>query len=96
MSDNLYRLGTDTQEEFFARIDMMGGWPLGYKFVTQQHTTMTERPCYFGNQQIRNEMNTTIFSADDYYWWKLTAERKAQERLKTRKEFALEITRELE
>ena len=89
--EGIYYLGSDTMEEFFTRIDNCGGWPLGRKFLTVRHTTEDERPCYFSDESIRDEWNTTMFSADEYYWWKMSDEAKEKHRKTIRREFAREI-----
>ena len=64
----------DTKEQFFARIDESGGWPWNAKSVVLKHTGVSgDRPCYFSQAlNIRNEWNTSIYTSDDYYLWKLS------------------------
>lgn len=69
-----YHIWCEPIEEFFKRIDSLGGWPVGAKFVTMQHSFERERPCYFNNVNVRDEWNTTISSCDDYYYWKISKE----------------------
>lgn len=88
---DLFWHGLDTEDKFFGRIDVCGGWPLGAKFVIVQHTVENNRPCWFSDEPVRNEMNTVRNSADDYYWWKLSDERKAEHRKQSRQEFSEEI-----
>jgi len=70
--DGLYQQLSEPEDLFFRRIDQFGGWPVGYKYVTFVHSIENQRPCYFENKCRRDEMNTTICSADEYYWWKIT------------------------
>lgn len=62
---------------FFRMIDYLGGWPPSANSVVLQH--QTNRACYFSkNTDIRNEWNTSIVTADEYYWWKLSDLRKEE------------------
>ena len=89
----LYHLSTepDRLTTLFTRIDQHGGWPLDYKFLIVRHTVERERPLYFSTVPIDNEHNTTIYTADDYHWWKLTPEAKALHRARYRRELLSEI-----
>jgi hypothetical protein len=63
--------------DFLKQIDATGGWPIGYKFVSFFHADPPDdRFCKFGNTYLRLPFWTTVLSADDYYWWKLSGERK--------------------
>lgn len=57
-------------------IDATGGWSVGYKFVSFEHSD--ERVCEFGNKYRRTGWWTTVATEDDYYWWKLSGARKAE------------------
>lgn len=61
-------------EQFFEDIDKAGGWPLGYKYVGFEHTS--ERRAGFTNTPISTGHWTTLYSSDDYYFWKLSDEAK--------------------
>jgi hypothetical protein len=70
----LFHKYCESQESFFKKIDNLGGWPVGNKFVTFIHSVESERECYFGNEYKRDGWNTTIYSADEYCWWKISDE----------------------
>lgn len=57
-------------DEFMRKIDETGGWPLGYQFVGFAHTT--EREATFRNSSMNTGWWTFLYSADDYYTWKLS------------------------
>jgi hypothetical protein len=59
---------------FLLDIDNTGGWPIGFKYVSFHHSN--KRSCMFGNVPLRTEWWTTICSADDYYWWKISEAKK--------------------
>lgn len=63
-----------TKDQFFAAIDEAGGWPLGYEYVGFEHTE--ERKAGFSNSPIYHGWWTTLYSSDDYYFWKLSDEAK--------------------
>jgi len=68
-----------TDEDFFKAISTTGGWPEGYKYVSFYHAAdYPGRYCKFTMLPLHTGWWTTIASADEYYWWKLTPERKAQ------------------
>ncbi len=66
------------KEEFFEEVDKFGGWPLGKKFVSFAHSE--ERECVFGNTYLRTEWWTTVATADEYYFWKVSQEFKDEYR----------------
>lgn len=70
--ERLYHIWCETKENFFNRIDEYGGWPLNKKYVVFKHVVECERPCYFTDQHIHNEWYTTLYSCDEYYWWKIS------------------------
>lgn len=71
----LYHLWGDKDEQFFARVDAYGGWPVGMKYVSFYHSGPGgPRECEFGNTYLRTEWWTTVYQADDYYRWKLSPE----------------------
>lgn len=90
--EELYQIWMESDDDFFKRIDECGGWPTGMKYVTYQHTFESKRPCYFGNENRRDEWNTTFHSADDYYLWKLSEEAKNEIRRKERLRIAQNIS----
>lgn len=88
--DHLYQLWGEKDEDFFARIDRYGGWPIGMKYVSFFHdgpvSTIPGRKCEFGNQYLRTGWWTTIAEADDYYRWKLSPKAITEIKLEGRKE----------
>lgn len=60
----------ENEVEFFKRIDSLGGWPAGMRYVSFEHTDA--RLCQFGNEYMNTGWWTTIFEADDFYRWKLS------------------------
>jgi len=75
----LYHIFHDTKETFFKRIDEFGGWPHNAKSVVLKHCCEEKRPCYFCTlKSVRNEWNTSIYTDDDYYWWKISSEKKLE------------------
>jgi hypothetical protein len=78
-------------EDFLASIDATGGWPLGWTHVSFFHGE--ERRCIFTKCELRTEWYTTVATADDYYWWKLSAGKKDAEASRARQEFANKIAR---
>ena len=66
----------ETQDSFFAKIDSFGGWPVGYKYVSFFHGNWDNRYCSFTNTFRCNDWWTTVYTSDDYYFWKLTEEKK--------------------
>lgn len=89
----LFNLWLESEDDFFKRVEECGGWPMEFKYVSIYHTVERERDCEFGNKYLRNEWWTTLYSIDDYLWWKLSPERKAEEAKKVRGTFANEIRR---
>lgn len=68
--------GRDTPDNFFPKVDTMGGWPIEAKSVVMKHG-FSPFDCYFSkNEYVRDEWNTTLFTADDYYLWKLSEKSK--------------------
>ena len=78
------------RKNFVAAIDAAGGWPLWATHVLFKHG---DEPfdCAFSDGPLRDEWWTTIMSADDYYWAKVSAEKKAEVRAEYRREMAQEI-----
>lgn len=69
----LFHIWGEDNETFLKRIDECGGWPYNAKSVVLKHVLEHERPCYFSTvENVRDEYNTSILTADDYYWWKLS------------------------
>lgn len=71
----LHHVWTESDHDFFKRIDECGGWPVGFQYVAFYHDE--ERRCEFINEHVRNGWWTTIANADDYYWWKISDKAKA-------------------
>lgn len=61
-------------DAFFRQVDETGGWPLGYPFVAYHHSD--KRECIFMSTQINTGWWTTVCSADEYYWWKVSEAKK--------------------
>jgi len=87
----LYHRWMESNPEFFSRIDACGGWPLGKKYVSFFHDIGIERRCEFGDTHLRNEWWTTIATADEYYWWKISTEYKAVIAAEIRNKFVNQI-----
>ena len=68
----------EPMDEFFKRIDSLGGWPIGVRYVVMRHCCDLHRPCYFTDKYQHDEWNTTVCSSDDYYWWKVTKDKKEE------------------
>lgn len=86
----LHHTFMSSDNDFFRRIDECGGWPHDAKFVVMRHGC---RSCYFSNDNVRDGWNTTLYSSDDYYWWKLSEEAKETHRSQARHKFANEMCR---
>jgi hypothetical protein len=80
----------DEKEDLFKKIDNIGGFPIGYKYLTMIHG-YSPLSCYFNNVSLRNEMNTTILTADDYYIWKLSDSGRSKLKREAREELLSEI-----
>ena len=64
-------------DDFMLAIDDTGGWPVGYKYVSFYHAAeYSGRYCRFTNNYLRTGWWTTVCSSDDYYFWKLSTEKK--------------------
>lgn len=57
-------------DKLFQDIDRTGGWPVGYEYVGFEHTT--ERKAGFTKERISHGWWSSVASADDYYFWKLS------------------------
>lgn len=78
----LFHVWCENNEDFFQRLDKVcEGWPAKATQVIRRHDE--GRTCYFStaSYEIRNEWNTTIAFADEYYLWKLSSA--AKEKLKS-------------
>lgn len=94
MGEGLYWMARDTKNEFFGRIDECGGWPHNAKSVVYKHCCEEKRPCYFSaGANIRDEWNTSIYSADEYYMWKLSPVATAEFELEIRDKIVQKILR---
>lgn len=66
------------------QIDERGGWPVKAKSLVMRHGD--KRDCYFSEREsVHDGWNTSVFTADDYYWEKLSDKRKeefAKERIR--------------
>jgi len=66
-------------EDFMQAIDNTGGWPVGYTYVSFYHALeYSGRYCQFTNNYLQTGWWTTICHADDYYYWKLSEEKKGE------------------
>lgn len=61
--------------DIISKIDARGGWPLAAGSLVLKHGT--ERECYFSKvASVRDEWNTSIMTADEYYWEKISQKKK--------------------
>jgi hypothetical protein len=68
-----------TPADLVKQIDENGGWPVAAKSLVMMHSTETRRPCYFSIvEDIRDEWNTSVMTADEYYWMKVSDARKSK------------------
>jgi len=75
----LIHLWLSKPEEFLAEIARTGGWPEGYTYVSFFHDGPSgDRYCKFTTYSLRTEWWTTVATADDYYYWKLSDTKKAE------------------
>lgn len=84
----LYHIWGDKEDDFFRRIEEFGGWPPGKAWVGFEHTGGMYRPCRFVDREVRHEWFTANYSADDYYWWKVSDARKLKYKNKVTAEVA--------
>lgn len=87
----LFNNWLESEDDFFNRVEVCGGWPMQYRFVSFYHSGVRERACMFGDVSLRTEWWTTAYSRDDYLWWKLSPERKRKEAANVRQTFAAEV-----
>lgn len=80
-----------SRDEFLSEVDATGGWPVGCLYVRFFHDD--QRQCLFTDDPINRcpEYWTTVCSADDYYWWKLSDKRKEKERAEMLKKPIMDI-----
>lgn len=65
------------EDDLIAKIDERGGWPPKAKCLVLNHGTT--RDCYFSEaDDVRDGWNTSIMTADDYHWAKVSQARKDQ------------------
>lgn len=90
--NNLPYSGNPNREDQLMRhIDEQGGWPHNAKSLVMRHGS-DDRECYFCEKEnIRDEWNTSILTADKYYMWKLSPEAKK----KIRDEVLLELSNKI-
>lgn len=67
-----------TDEDLVAQVDARGGWPAKAGSIVMSHTGVGgERPCYFSARaNVRDEWNTTVLTADQYFWLKVSQAKK--------------------
>lgn len=66
-------------QEFMQDIDDTGGWPVGYTHVSFFHAVENSgRYCQFTMRSINTGWWTTVCTADDYYYWKLSETKRAE------------------
>ncbi len=76
--EELKHLWGDPLEKFLQSIDDTGGWPLGYTHVSFFHDgPCGDRYCQFTTRHLQTGWWTTVATADDYYFWKLSDAKKA-------------------
>lgn len=75
------------KEDFLAAIDATGGWPIGYTHVSFYHAAdYSGRYCKFTDHDLHTGWWTTVCTADDYYWWKISDAKKSAELKKARRQ----------
>lgn len=81
----------ESEDEFFKKIDALGGWPIQAKSVVIKHG-FAPYDCYFSVvREIRDEWNTSLYTSDDYYLWKLSDEAKAKIRDEERRKLIRQL-----
>jgi hypothetical protein len=93
MDKTLYQEWLESEDCFFKRVEELGGWPMDQAFVSIFHSINSKRPCEFGNQDLRTGWWTTIYSRDDYLWWKLSEPFKSELKAKHFQQFKQQIAR---
>jgi hypothetical protein len=93
MSTRYFHRMRDSMAEVFARIDDNGGWPIDKPFYTMLHECQEERTCTFTETRMRDEYHTTLFDEDDYFWWKLSGERKQKIKAENYRGFIRQVSR---
>ena len=79
-------------DDFMTAIDNTGGWPVAYKFVQFFHGDWyTGRTCVFTNSGANTEWWTTVCTADDYYWWKISEVKKAEVKKEIRRQLISQL-----
>ena len=73
-------------EVIFQQIDGEGGWPADKKYLCVAHD-IGDRALEFTNEYRWNEWWSTLATADDYYWWKISQEFKDKIRAEHAQEF---------
>jgi hypothetical protein len=89
--EKLNHVWCESDDKFFLRIDKCGGWPLGKKYVAFKHSE--GRECEFVDRPIRSGMWTSVASADDYYWWKVSQKKRDELKQEYRRCFARQMSR---
>jgi hypothetical protein len=82
----LFYLWCEPKDDFFRRVEEYGGWPFNAKWVGTRHGCEVQRVCTFTDLEVRDEWYTSIYSADDYYEWKLSPERRQKIKAEARNE----------
>lgn len=78
MADCKLTWNREGEDEFFNKIDQLGGWPPYAKSVVMVHG-FSPFNCYFSeSREVRDEWNSSVFTSDQYYYWKLSYEAKAK------------------
>jgi hypothetical protein len=84
-----------SREDFFREIDKHGGWPPAAKSVVLSHAS-PDRECYFSvKENIRDEWNTSLATADEYFLWKLSPKFLEELKTKLRQELRGQLVRHL-
>jgi hypothetical protein len=67
------------KDDFLEAIDVTGGWPVGYKYVSFYHAAeYSGRYCKFTNDGTNSGWWTVVCNEDDYHWWKLSGSKKEE------------------
>lgn len=80
-------------EIFLKRIEETGGWPENFLYVSFFHAVEDDkRFCIFTNQFMNTGWYTTILNRDEYYWWKISKEKKTKIKDNFLREYWLSIS----
>lgn len=80
------------EEAFLQAIDDTGGWPVGYTHCSFYHDVGDNRYCQFTTYPLRTGWWTTVATADDYYYWKLSDAKKAEIQQAARRQLIAQLS----